>query len=1623
MIRKNFILLLLLHLAGVLFAQLSITPTTSPSIPEGSNVNLGSHFNATGGTPTKWTLDGKEITLNSVTLSYKDDGKLLQCSDGTNFSDPVPIKIVGQPLVTSLTGMPTTAVKVGQQINLTVEFKANGSTNHTYKWYIGNEEITGQTTKTLSYTVKNTDHGKTIKVAVKATEFTDAVEASVGITFDGTMVTDKNPALPVGDKTDNTVFPVTVGEIFTEPTVEYDGPTNGGLNYFVTQNIQYTDNTPVEITYKGKKYNCTVKLVTATAYAPEKVTSSIEEAARIPTTVLANNNTVFFDSGVYVPTENTGEGIFIKDGLKLIGTGDRTSNPSIIGPNYAYWSAQNAYNYGHVKYKFSHGAVIENIVFDGAGMRFYGNGSNGGSNQKNNYYFITLNTVRDIIFRDITFRNIGTTTYTYSVLNMVEGVSGTDTRDPNHKRYYINILFESGNTSSSYAPININSTDGHYFKDIVFGDNFKCTGAYYISITGLNAHTNKEPGCRNIVFSGKLTMPTGKGIRIWRYTSRGISFPEEYKYLELKTTSTGYSSLLDRTYDMIVHKDITSPSSSKAYLDVSNSSYIVFNSLNANTFKTLNDLQTETSSPVSAICTLPEPKLVKLVSNSSNTVGNFTIPSYFGKKQTNIVAVNALADPLTQVNETGLIPFSGTAIGFSATDPEMIKLHNIDFSDEYSIYNAIKDGDNNVANSRYGSFYNCKFIAPTLGDPLTIEGNILASIADGSLCSGDPATLPFTLTMNDVASKSWTASYHIKNSTSTKTYSGTGTADITVDPAPTTATQYVLSKVAIAPDLEAFITKDSVATLTPITVDAGTISGSKTVGEGANVTLTTSGSDGRWESADPTIATVNETTGIVTGVKPGKTTIYYYVEKDGCEGAAEFAITVTTMNRLQWSVSTTTNEGSSFSDVENNSTTTVMVGTPVFVQIRPINVDDIDYDRWAIEYRATPIDYLYPMEGAIEKTVRYDFNKGEAHTLKGTYYYNVTKLILYKGNTEVTSYSYMNATCTHTVIIQDEPVIKTPALQWSVSTVTHELPYFKDVNDQTTTSVNYGTPVFVQIRPVGYDGVTFERWDVEYSVTPTEHYYGMNPIIKTERHSFNNKEAHTEKGTYIYTVTKLTLYDLYGNQIIETYDYNDSPYKHTIVIGDGEDPGPGPGGSLQWSVSTASNKLEDFRDVDNLTTTAVNKGTPVYAQIRPVGFNNVTYDSWEIEYTATPVGYHYPLEEAIPKTVRYTFNKGEAHMLVGTYVYTVNKLTLYNGESIATEQYYTQPAYIHTIIIRNGELIGLGKIAPYCSVEGEFRIPVQLLDPDNILEYSVRFSDEALNAGFKDTEYKDITPNYLTVPVNSIIAKGIYTGNVYVRKKSDPGLVELHPFEIEVMQTTMITRQPQSINVCDGDAFTLSVEAIGINLSYQWFFNEEAIPDATSDSYTAALTPDKEGIYYVDVYGDCGMESSRTVTVSKNGLRILVKWNEFLYITNQDNEFVRFQWYKDGQKIDKNGTSIYYSVPEGLLGTYFIQAYRADDTYVVSCPITFETLTQFQSTRVYPTMVNKNTPITVSLGTPDETPESAVVEVYNLNGQIVNRLEMKTWETTLPTDMASGSYIVKVTTESGRTTTHKIIIK
>lgn len=123
-----------------------------------------------------------------------------------------------------------------------------------------------------------------------------------------------------------------------------------------------------------------------------------------------------------------------------------------------------------------------------------------------------------MVFKDLTFRNIGDgSSHSHSVLNVVEGftAAASDNRNPNYKRYFINITMESGKLYRSYAPINLNMADGLYFKDITIND--LSDFAYYVSITGLSTHANKNPGSRNIVFAGKLDLPAEK-----RYVSGNI---------------------------------------------------------------------------------------------------------------------------------------------------------------------------------------------------------------------------------------------------------------------------------------------------------------------------------------------------------------------------------------------------------------------------------------------------------------------------------------------------------------------------------------------------------------------------------------------------------------------------------------------------------------------------------------------------------------------------------------------------------------------------------------------------------------------------------------------------------------------------------------------------------------------------------------------------------------------------------------------------------------------------------------------------------------------------------------------------------------------------------------------
>ena len=83
----------------------------------------------------------------------------------------------------------------------------------------------------------------------------------------------------------------------------------------------------------------------------------------------------------------------------------------------------------------------------------------------------------------------------------------------------------------------------------------------------------------------------------------------------------------------------------------------------------------------------------------------------------------------------------------------------------------------------------------------------------------------------------------------------------------------------------------------PALPNAGVISGTLVLCAGTVTSLTSNGvSGGIWSTGKPSVATINTSTGIATGIAPGSSTITYTVTVNGCTGTTTAVVTVDTVS-------------------------------------------------------------------------------------------------------------------------------------------------------------------------------------------------------------------------------------------------------------------------------------------------------------------------------------------------------------------------------------------------------------------------------------------------------------------------------------------------------------------------------------------------------------------------------------------------------------------------------------------------------------------------------------------------------------------------------------------------------
>lgn len=155
---------------------------------------------------------------------------------------------------------------------------------------------------------------------------------------------------------------------------------------------------------------------------------------------------------------------------------------------------------------------------------------------------------------------------------------------------------------------------------------------------------------------------------------------------------------------------------------------------------------------------------------------------------------------------------------------------------------------------------------------------------------------------------------------------------------------------------------------------------------------------------------------------------------------------------------------------------------------------------------------------------------------------------------------------------------------------------------------------------------------------------------------------------------------------------------------------------------------------------------------------------------------------------------------------------------------------------------------------------------------------------------------------------------------------------LTVTQALVIIQGPTNLSRCEGEGFTFTVVADGVNVTYQWQKDGNPIAGATSSSYSkneASLAD--AGSYTCVVNSDCGTTTTAAATLEVDVLPAIVDQPQSRNLCTGDTltlavnatGAVSFQWLKNGQQI------------QGATSTVFeIKAVQTSDAGSYTCNVT-----------------------------------------------------------------------------------------
>ena len=254
--------------------------------------------------------------------------------------------------------------------------------------------------------------------------------------------------------------------------------------------------------------------------------------------------------------------------------------------------------------------------------------------------------------------------------------------------------------------------------------------------------------------------------------------------------------------------------------------------------------------------------------------------------------------------------------------------------------------------------------------------------------------------------------------------------------------------------------------------------------------------------------------------------------------------------------------------------------------------------------------------------------------------------------------------------------------------------------------------------------------------------------------------------------------------------------------------------------------------------------------------------------------------------------------------------------------------------------------------------------------------------------------------------------------------LQIEPSEFEILKAEQAIVWNQELTFgCNSDSQVTLLAESNSGLPITYMVEDSSIAEVEGN----VLTKLQSGVTTISAQqlGDqnhhAAPEVHKEVQINQQGL-IRQHWDDVLVFDNSSENFVSYQWYKNGNAIP-GATKQYYSEEQTLNGEYYVVATMENGAQITSCLLEVSQQSVTNTLMVVPNPALGSSEFSIKASFNQEALNGATISLIDLNGRVLQTTAVTGEQTTMIAPSQTGIYIVVMNLSDGKRKTVNLLVQ